>query len=270
MDFLKTLIAVLLILISPLLFVGLLMSMSSSAGAELTDRQQRSAILEASKAVVQVAVPNYGKGSGVFISPTQVVTNCHVVSTSQDKLANAHIQIYKHGTAIVDKIVYVTVNGCNMYQDIAVVTVVGDYKSKHYVDLYDITTSLPIAKLDYVWAAGHPAGAPLVITRGYYQFSGRIREGTFACRFFSAPITRGNSGGALFWIGPATGTVKLIGLPTASPGFYEHLHCAVLAEDIVLFIESGYTLSPVDLAVTVVPPYFIREVDEENIDEQPE
>jgi S1-C subfamily serine protease len=162
------------------------------------------ALQSASKAVAELIIRDaegkyIGKASGVFISPDGLlVTNAHVATAA--KGGDIVAQLSTHAFYEVKKIV-----GVNPAYDIAVL----QFQASE-VPFVRINTAIIAQAGDRVWAIGSPKGLEGSISEGVISRPQRQIKGVDFIQF-TAPISRGSSGGGLFNLNG-----RMLGITTAA------------------------------------------------------
>lgn len=235
------------------LLIGICLTVVSVVAAAASPTKEEQQIMEASKAVVQVHVQNVAYGSGWFIDEKTVVTNCHVVDENPHQMPiyiilNPEKQREAHKELVV-------VLSCDVLEDIAILQIVGEYKSPNVLPVFDNKVNSPYARFDDVWSVGYPSALPQVITHGHYQYTFNDDQLTYEAIITTSPIFHGNSGGPLLWIDPKTNVVTVIGMTSATLSKYPHICVSVLAENILAEVHDSRTGPTVE---EFTPPYLTR------------
>lgn len=211
--------------------------------------------------VMDENVESYACGSGFFIDPTGIaVTNYHVIEGA----TFAGIITTDGSQYMLDKVLYY-----DTARDLAIFNVLQLMEG----DTAAVPKAVPYLKLaapssihngDVAYAIGSPLGLQNSITDGLVSNKDRVLPGeTLSYIQTSAPISSGNSGGALL-----NQYGEVIGVNTASLTAGQNLNLAIPAADVEKVKLDGlvgmelWDVTEKELAV--IPPTNIRVVRQEN------
>lgn len=215
--------------------------------APLNAQTEDEAVIEASKAVVKIRVQGEGFGSGWFVSPTEIITNCHVPWGAK-KGTDISALVQREG--IVTKIIPIELVTCNTWQDVAIFKTKFNYRHPYVLDHINY---LPPKRMEHLWAIGHPHAFPLIIFEGKYQFTAAPVVGAHKCIYSTTPIYPGDSGGPLVRYNHEKHWVEVVGMNTAY--WEDHITCAVRTADIMR-VYTSRSEDPVDKTVMNKDPIF--------------